>query len=438
MRLSLMLMAILVALVSSACGLFGEEEGISDVAQPPSTPQADATSAPQGAPGVFVPTTITETRQSLTVWIPPEIGQRTGAGATTLSEQLLAFASSRPDVATKIEPKPFEGPGGILSYLRTGHVVAASMLPDLVVIPADQLGVVADEGLLFPFEDLLEAGLLDDLYPAAQSMARPAGQTIGYPFALTDLDHLAYHTSAITVSVPSTWDAFTESVNGQFVFPATGDAGATLALQFYLAAGGGLTNEAGQPAIQIEPLTEVLQLLSQGRRDNFIAIQSANVATMAEAWQVFQSGAAAVTPTTADQFMAMRTPELSPSFAPIPGPDAQLTPLVGGWAWAVSSADPVQKRLAVDLLTALVAGPALGEWSDAAQILPSRRTAMRQWSDSDPYTGFLIGQLESARPFPPEADSTIIGAFGDAVFDVISLSITPGAAAAAAAEAVQP
>jgi hypothetical protein len=421
----------------SACGLFGGDDGATDDSQILPTSVPDATAVPQGTPGVSAPALISESRQTLNVWIPPEISQRTGAGATALSEQLLAFASGRPEVATRVEPKPFGGPGGILSYLRTGHVVAPTIMPDLIALPVAQLASAASEGLIFPIGDLLEPSLLDDLFPAALAMARPGDETLAYPFAVTGLSHLAFHTTAITTSVPSTWDAFSTALNGQLILPASGNDGARFALEFYLASGGFLTNETGQPAIQVEPMIDVLETMRRGRAENFIAIQSSNVTTLDEAWQLFQTGAVAAAPTTSDQFLELRDPEMPPGYAQIPGSTGPLTPLVGAWAWAISSADPVQKRLAADLISALVAGPALGEWSERALILPSRRSALEVWDASDPYTNFLSQELERAIPLPAEANNDLIQALGDALFDVVSLASTPREAAEAAVLAIE-
>jgi hypothetical protein len=89
-------------------------------------------------------------------------------------------------------------------------------------------------------------------------------------------------------------------------------------------------------------------------------------------------------------------------------------------------------------LALLVAEPFLGTWSYQSRILPAQRQAFSQWPATDPYVTFLKQELERARPYPLSRNSSIIVALSDAVFDVMSLSQTPQAAAAAAVELIQP
>lgn len=359
-------------------------------------------------------------------------------GIDIFSAQLLAFSSNHPNLETKIEQKPVTGQGGILSYLRTGRDVAPSILPDLVALPTEQMATAFAENLVFPLDDAIDPALFNDLYPAAAAFTQADSQTIGYPFAVTELSHVAYNRNSITSTLPLTWSQVSREVDGQFIFPAAGEHGAMMALQLYMALGGTLTNEAGQPSLQTEPLAQALTLLSEGRNSDFIAIQSSNVSTLEQSWQVFQEGSAALVQTTADQYLQLRSPDLPPGFAPLPGPERPLTPLVDGWVWAVSTPDPDQKALAVELLSLLVGEPHYGEWSYQSGILPARRQAFEQWPPDDPYTTFIQQELERARPNPVSENNVILTALGDAVFEVVSLSLSPQAAAEAAATAVQP
>jgi ABC-type glycerol-3-phosphate transport system substrate-binding protein len=125
-------------------------------------------------------------------------------------------------------------------------------------------------------------------------------------------------------------------------------------------------------------------------------------------------------------------------YGPVPGIDGPLPPLVKGWAWAISTPDPARQAVAAELLSWLVSGPNLGEWSLSGLILPARQAAFEDWAVNDAYFAFLQSELERAQPFPNAASGTIISALSTAVFDVISSTKSPQIAAEDAAEAVNP
>ncbi len=432
---------ILGMLLITACDLVGSGEETGTTTQTPLLTTPDVTPIITSTPGTTTvdnTTTITTTQPTangLIIWIPPVLNTRVEAGAGTFSDQLLAFSANHQDLDIKVELKPVSGDGGILSYLRTGSKVAPEILPDLVALPSDQLAKATAEGLIYPLDDAINPTLLNDLYPAALALAKSGDELMGYPFALTNLSHLVYKQNVITSTVPSTWGEFISDEAGDFIFPAAGQRGAVLLLQFYLAAGGSLSNEAGQTSIDIDTLTFALDQLRQGRNTDFISPNSSNLRTVDETWQFFLGNSPFYGLTTSDQFLQHRPLESPPAFATIPGLENALPPLVDGWIWVVT--DPAQKTLVVDLIATLMADINYSEWSLQSRILPSRRQGFSQWLD-EPYTSFIQQELELAQPFPTAATSALLIAFGDAVFDVISLAQSPQAAAEQVAATLQP
>ncbi|MCA9936123.1 MAG: extracellular solute-binding protein [Ardenticatenaceae bacterium] len=403
------------------------------------TPTSIATPAVQTQPDSPTPTAVlTNTTRSLIIWLPPEIAARTPAGSDTFLNQLSAVTADFPDLEIRVEQKAISGQGGMLSYLRTGRSVVPDILPDLIVLPTNQLSAALTDNLIYPMDGLLNAALLEDLYPAARNMAQIDEQILGYPFALTDLGHLAYTTSAFTTTVPITWPDLLGLSAQSFLFPGAGRPGTTLALQMYLDAGGQLVNDVGQPSLQAEPLTQVLEQFNQGRSSGFIIAQSNSLATIAEAWQLYNSGTATLVQTTADQLLLSQTGEQSTTsgFAPLPGLTDHLTPLVNGWAWAISTPDPAQQALAIEVMTGLLNDTRLTEWSLQSGILPARQSAFALWPQDDPYTLFLGQEMAVARPFPATANTTIMGVLGNALLDVLTQSKTPQAAAEEAAATI--
>jgi ABC-type glycerol-3-phosphate transport system substrate-binding protein len=435
MRTRFLLLPFLVLLLLTAACSVLEEAGLLETAVPATPPTAAAPLSgaplharilhPRGAgnpPGVPAPAT-------LTVWLPPEIGARTPDGAALLADQLQEFNSAYPDLTLVVEQKPIDGPGGVLSYLRSGREIAPSILPDLIALPADQLTSVAAEGLIYPLDDRLAPDTLDALFPAAAAMARVDERLMGYPFALTHLMHFAYSSSQITQTLPLTWGRLITGTQNSLVFPADGRLGALLALSFYLDAGGGLTNEAGQPALQLEPLTLALEQLRQARDNGFISPQSVNLATSADAWQAFAAGAAPILLTTPEQVLSQRGGAPALGYTVVAGLNRPLTPRVSGWVWAVSTPDPARRALAAELIGALTAPGTLGAWSRQSNMLPARRDALDAWPQEDAYLNFVRQELERAEVNGLGASGSVMTALGNAVFEVLSAATTPRVAA---------
>ncbi|WP_420642562.1 extracellular solute-binding protein [Candidatus Leptofilum sp.] len=403
----------------------------SETAVATSTPATDTT------PDIAIPSTpITDTRPSLRVWLPPEIAIPTDAGAAVLNAQLATFRNNNPDLDLTIEQKSVSGQSGILNYLRTGRAVAPDILPDLVAIPIDQLGLAQSEELVYPLGGLIETSLLEDLYPAALNLVLEENQVGGYPFVLTGLPHLAYNSRVVTDTISSSWQLFAEQPYS-FVFPANGIAGSKLGLQLYLAAGGTLVNDAGQQALQLQPLTAALEQLLIAENLGLILDQSSNYVTLQETWPLLQAGTASVALTNSEQFLQQRDADGVFQATAVPGLDRQLTPLVSGWAWAISTADPTQRELAAALLNALIESQNLGEWSYASGYLPARQAAFMFWPDDDSYKAFASGQLSQASPLPISPGSNLMTILNNAVFDVITLTKSPQTAAEEAVAALQ-
>lgn len=431
--------ALLVCLVVlSACSWFRQEN---DQPAATLTPAALPAASPSAVPDAAIIPTVTSPLSAtltLTLWTTSDISPRSEVpGGSELVQQLAEFSASHPHLAVNVELKTIAEQGGTLSYLRTGRKVAPSILPDLVLLPTHLLAGAAADQLIFPLENLLPADLVDDLYPAARALGESDGHLVGYPFALTDLTHLAYNNRAITVTLPTTWDSF--MADGEpLILPAAATEEAGLILQLYLAAGGTLVNQAGQPDLQVEPLTTALALLSQAREQGVILAESSNMESLAAAWQFFQNGSALVTQASAHLYLESRALGFRAGFAPTPGPESPLPALVRGWAWAISTPNSERQVWAAELLSWLVSGPNLGRWSAQSFNLPGRRAALVEWSASDPYVIFLQGELERAQPFPAVATSDLMTALGNAVFEVVSLSSSPQAAAEKAVAAVRP
>lgn len=430
--LCLSLFGVLVA----GCGLLADPSGGEEGTPPPMptgelTPPPAATELPPVTIDFTQPLSATTSPTPqlplpLRIWLPPDIAVRTNEGAGVLVSQLESFSGRYPDLEIIVEQKAASGQGGILNYLRTGHDVAPGILPDLIALPVELLPEAAAQELIIPINPYLSPAMMDALFPAAAEMGVVNEQRFGYPFALTNLTHLVYNRNVITNTVPLQWSDFLSGTQNTLVFPVEGRLGSYLGLQFYLATGGRLMNEAGQPDLQAEALTEALTQLSLGRS---ALAPSIGIDTQDVAWQLYEAGGSSSTWLTADYFLGRPFVDQSNGYAAAPGPDGALVPFTSGWVWLISTPDPAKRGLVAELMAFLVEPENLGQWSSAANILPTRRDALASWNRDLTYRNFLSGQLEVAQPFPISPNGQFMDVLGNAVQEVLTTSTSPQAIA---------
>lgn len=431
----IVVVGILFSVLIAGCGLLADLADEQEGTLPPATSSPAQVETPAPVETTLPPATVdftqpvspttSPTPQSplpLRIWLPPEIAVRTDEGAEVLVSQLETFNGLHPNLEIIVEQKAASGQGSILSYLRTGHNVAPSILPDLIALPIELLPEAAAQELIIPLNPYLSPEMTDSLFPAAKQMGVVNEQMFGYPFALTNLTHLVYNQSVITDTLPLQWSEFVSDTQKTLTYPGEGRLSSFLGLQFYLAAGGRLFNEAGQPDLQLDALTRAFTQLSLGRT---VLAPSVGVDTQDTAWQLYESGGASSVWVTADFFLGRPFVSPNSAFSAMPGPEGALTPFTNGWVWLISTPDPARRGLAAELLAFLVEPENLGQWSRASNILPARRDALATWSLDGDYLDFIGDQLEAAQAFPVSLNSELMNVLGTAVQELLSTSTSP-------------
>ncbi len=426
---------LIVTFLLVGCSSPGDEENSQDI-----TPTTDS-ATPKPPPTPQVTLSVPEPRENgpivLNIWLIEGVNPFADTpGATILAEQLATFETNRPGVDLNIEIKAATGPGSSLGYLRTGRTIAPSILPDLIVLPAEQLEEAISEQLIVPIDNLIVPTAVADLYPAADELARVDGKLVGFPFSVANLSHMAYQEGIFDDSVPTTWVQLVDDEEATFTFPGAGVKGAELALQMYRALGGNLRNESGQAVLELEPLAATLDLLRTARRQGLLPLLTVNMAVLDESWQAFDGGLVNSVMTTQKQFSGQRANNNDIEYSAIPGPDEPLAATITAQTWAISTLDPSRQTLVADLLNWLIAGPNMGDWTSAAGILPARRSAFQEWPTADTYIQFIHQELERANPYPYSASGPIMEAVSIAVHDVLSLQSTAQQAAQEAVDSL--
>lgn len=393
---------------------------------------------PEITPALPNPTPPAVTAAPLKVWIPPEIGARTEAGSQALSDLIQAYQTAHPTTEIIVEQKPMDGPGGLLSYLQTGRLVAPAVMPDLVAVPNSVLADSRYRDMFFPLGGLMDAGLIDDIYPAPAGQVFANDQIYGYPFATTGLTHLIYDPAVISGTIPMNWTRLISDTAHTLVIPADSREGAMLGLQFYLAEGGTLVDESGRAALATEPLARALATIAANKPN---LLQSHQLKTLDEAWQYHLLGLSDFMWTRAEYLLGQEAlagvvlDDLG--YSAVPGPSVALIPLTTSWAWAVTTAEPARQARVASLIQFLTTPENLAHWSDQSRVLPAQRAAMALLAEQSGYYQFAAVESERARALPVSETSRLMDVLGNAVFQALTTETSPVLIAEEAAMALR-
>jgi multiple sugar transport system substrate-binding protein len=330
--------------------------------------------------------------------------------------------------------KPY-GKGGILDFLSTARAAAPAVLPDLVILGTFELDEAAEAGLIQPLDDLVSSELQQELFPFARHSFD--GQLVGIQFE-AEVEHLIYNANKID-SAPMTWrEVISASV--AYIFPAGGE-GSLVNDSFliqYLAAGGGLLDESGKPALDKDALVEVLQFYADGLEAGAILPSVLEFADLDDCWVVYVSAQAALSNVSSDRYLADRGLLKNTAFAAIPTRDGNIATLSKGWALAMVTEDSGRQTVAAQLIEWLLVPENNANWNLAAGHLPTRQAAFDYLGTEDQYFPFVRQQLANVYPRPMAAAYDKIGrALQRAVQDVLQGEASPEEAAGMVMTAVE-
>lgn len=426
----------LTALLLCACQLLELGQGAAATPSPEAT--APFTVPPQATLALPNPTPPPVVAAPLKVWIPPEIGARTEAGTQALADLIQVYQTTHATTEIIVEQKPMDGPGGLLSYLLTGRLVAPTVMPDLVAVPNTVLADSRYRDMFFPLGGLIDAGFIDSIYPAPAGQVIANDQIYGYPFATTGLTHLIYDPAVISGTIPMSWTRLISDTGHTLVIPADSREGAMLGLQFYLAEGGTLVDESGRAVLATEPLARALATIA-GNKPNLL--QSHQLKTLDEAWQYHQLSLSDFMWTRAEFLLGQA--ELDPAlldelgFSAVPGTSVALIPLTTSWAWAVTTTEPARQARAAALIQFLTTPENLATWADQSHVLPAQREAMALLAEQSRYYQFAAVESERARALPVSETSRLMDVLGNAVFQALTTDTSPVLLAEEAAMALR-
>jgi ABC-type glycerol-3-phosphate transport system substrate-binding protein len=364
-------------------------------------------------------------------------------GGVLLDRMLSGFgmASGEP-LQVQTQAKVRYGKGGLLDYLRTAQPVAPIILPDIIALDAAELEQAVAVGAIRPLDELIDAEVLDELYPAARALGRIGGRQYGVPFAL-DIEQVVYD-PAVTSNVPETWTGLLAG-NTRYLLPLsvpavrTGPAAGVppALLSHYLGAEYALDSEARQLELDSEPLLRILSFYDQAVEQGQLDERPEDVTGLQDAKPFYEAGTDAVIQASARQLMTDWEQHEHLAYAAAPGWSSPSPPIATGWVLAVVTPDPARQQRAAELLTWLLAPERNGRWTEATGWLPVS-SAGWEFREESPYGDFLDEQLKAAAPLPVGADSAAAAlALQQAVLAVVRDGVSPVDAARQALDSTQ-
>jgi multiple sugar transport system substrate-binding protein len=389
----------------------------------------------------------------LKLWLPEELNPHSDRpGADILRQQLAEFNESHTDLQVDVAVKKIHGRGGILDYLRTAEEAVPSVLPDLIVVGVGDLETLASSNHIQPLDDLLPSSLATDRFPFAIEMGIVSEQADDGPFTMgfvigADMQHMVYRTNLLS-SPPISWTGIiTPPI--PFIFPSGGIGqqvnDATL-IQ-YMATGGKVTDQEGNPVLDERTLIRLLTFYSDCT--NTGAISPTIVLSISDAdqsWERFKGGEGAMAVVRANTYWPEATAgetgdPLASTVAAASVPTSNGHPFTivrDGWAIALVAQDPDRQALAMTLFNWLTAPDNNAEWTQAAGYLPSTRGALRTWDVSEAERLSLRGMLEAAIPAPsPDVMAEVGPPLQTAVEGVLIKTVSPQEAARTAVQSLK-
>lgn len=379
------------------------------------TPAATAIAQqPTPTPAPTIEPTPAVTR--LVIWWPESLAPMNNSeAAELLSEQISAFRAAQGNVEVQLRRKLDGGVGGIMSTLRAASPVAPGALPDLTLLRREDMQAAAQSGLIHSLDGQAPPAVLDDLYRSALALGQIGSTLYGLPY-LMDVQHMAY--SRADAAAPSRFeDILAQQIS--FALPAAQTSVMNnILLAQYLDAGGTLPVNRIEDA-DVEALLTVLQFYEQAAQQGLIDPAVLNYTSPADYRTSLTSGTLAAGGVSSSLYLNLLGADTALTFGPIPTESGAPVGQVDGWMWVMTTANADRQALAARFLSWMMDATRQSEYSQAANMIPSRRSALQAWPASA-YINFIRQLLNNPLPLAGSDSGTIARAMQNALVAVLA------------------
>jgi ABC-type glycerol-3-phosphate transport system substrate-binding protein len=207
-----------------------------------------------------------------------------------------------------------------------------------------------------------------------------------------------------------------------YAFPAGSEEGAvndSFLIQ-YLALGGSLVDEEGNPDLDRAVLTQVLEFYREGYEAGYISPSVLALESLDDSWALFKEGEVAMANVSSRHLLREGK---GVAYAPLPTKNGAQATMARPWAFVLLTPDPRRQAAAAEFVKWFLAPENLAAWAQATGHLPTNRSALRLSIEDTAYRLFVQRQMEAAYSRPSQEE--IATALQQAVVDVLSGNSTP-------------
>jgi ABC-type glycerol-3-phosphate transport system substrate-binding protein len=353
------------------------------------------TLVPPATVEVTEPVTLT-----LNIWWPEPLAPIDNQDAADLlSEQISAFQAANHDVTVDFRLKKAQDVGGVMSTLKAASLVAPRALPDLTLLRRSDMLSAAQAGLIMPLDERAEAAILDNFQPIVNALGRMNDRLYGLPYNV-EIQHIAYQAALAPLTHWSFADVLANKV--AFVFPAgRANSLSDVFLAQYRDATG--TRESSTLSVDADQLRGLFQFYEQAVAAKLIDPIVLEYIVPDDYRGGLATGDIPAGIVTSTLYLKMMEGGGKLGYAQLPTESGQPATVIDGWMWVLTSADSEQQAVATRFLNWMLDVDRQGRYNQAISMLPSQRTALRQWEDSG-YASFIDTLLNNASL--PLTDST--------------------------------
>ncbi len=316
------------------------------------------------------------------LWVPEEFAAGAERGGDVLERQADEFQLQHPNIRLNYALKAPYGKGGILDWLTQLQELIPERMPDAAIVDSRDLERLEKLGLLHSLQRELPSGVYWDLFPPAQQIARHDGQWNNLPLVL-ETEHLVYDADRIAAPPRSWQGVLTDTI--EFAFAA----GSTESFLFQYLQSGGSLDPREQPAIDAGVTQSILEYLQAARANGSLNETTASFKSAREIMPLVTGGQVDMAQVRARDFLAERSRLSSMEASSIPTRDGTVSSLVSGWSFVILTDDPVKQNAAATYLEWIADPTRLGEWSNAAGLVPAGMSAFSHAIEPGEYSDVM-------------------------------------------------
>ncbi len=368
-------------------------------------PQEAATPTPTSSPiePLIQPSEgLQDSSISIILWLPPEFSLSMDTDSSRLlSERIDDFQIVHPNVNIEVRIKAQDGPADILNSISAAQEAAPLSLPDLVLLPAEDMQTAAIRNYIQPIGEFIPTDFTEDKYEIALELGAFQNEIYGMTFAMDALV-MAYHPEIIETP-PTNWTHALET-SGVLTFPAA-NSQSLFTLAMYLAETESITDENNKINLDPDILNAVYSFYENGQENNLFPYWLTQYEKEELSWQTFLDGRASMAITWASTYLRS-IDEIHAST--IPTKDGAPFTLASGWVFSIVTTDPDKVNTSIELAEFLTTSIFSGNWTETAGYLPPRPRALTEWQNDAPRAlANLI--LSAAGEIPPASTLNLLG-----------------------------